>query len=100
MNGGEAEPGIGGNDQPPDQEARQPAVEGEWLVIQDEVNWARGADGPWHRVSGFPEAPGSANTLCGLVLTDPRNTSPDPPLDSTERCHDCMIEGEAQPANH
>lgn len=69
-------------------------------MIQDDVRWARGADGPWHRVSGFPEAPGSANTLCGLVLTKLRDTSPEPPLESADRCRDCKIEGEAQPANH
>jgi hypothetical protein len=69
-------------------------------VTQEQRRWARGADGPWHRVSGFPQASGSANTLSGLVLTDLRDTSPDPPLASMERCRECKIAGEAQPANH
>lgn len=67
---------------------------------EDEIKWARGVDGPWHRISGFPAVPDNANALCGVVLTDLRDTSPEPPLDSTERCHDCKIAGEAQPANH
>lgn len=67
---------------------------------QAPFKWARGAEGEWHRISGFPEVAGTATTLCGRVLSDPPETSSEPPPESADRCHACEIEGESAPPNH
>lgn len=72
----------------------------EFYVDEIPFSWARGAEGPWHRISGFPEAAGTAMTLCNLALTFPPGTSSEPPPDRADRCDACEIEGAAAPPNH
>lgn len=64
--------------------------------MDEHANWVR-EDGPWHRISGFPNVPDAANALCGAVVTHPAETSADPPLETDARCDACMREGERQP---
>ena len=68
--------------------------------MEQNVKWVRDADGSWHRALGSSGAPPAVNALCGMVVMQPTETSPEPPMDVDARCDECMKEGEAQPPNH
>ena len=65
--------------------------------MDEQAKWAREADGPWHRISGFPNVPDTANALCGAVVAHPAETSAELPLDVDTRCYACRQEAERQP---